>query len=195
MGMQQEIQKAIAVLQSGGIIILPTDTAFGIGCAIDNEAAIKRLFSVRKRPETQATPVLVDTVKMAQDYVQPIPKDVVDRLIEPYWPGALTIVLKTQTEKIPALVRGGTDTLGVRIPNHPIARAIIRGFGKPILGPSANFHGEKTPYALEDLDPELIALVDYVVPGECTVKHASTVIDCTKEPWQIVRQGALQIAV
>ena len=146
-----QIKKAVRVLQDGGVIIYPTDTVFGIGCSIDHEEAIKRLFHIRKRPIIQATPVLVDTVKMAQDYLKPIPKDVVGKLIEPYWPGALTIILPCLTEKVPSFVRGGSGTLGVRIPNHAISRAIIQGFGKPILGPSANFHGEKTPYSFKDL--------------------------------------------
>lgn len=189
----EEIKQAIKILKEGGIVIFPTDTAFGIGCRIDDEEAIKRLFTIRKRPQTQATPVLVDTVKMAQEFVQPIPKDVVDRLIEPYWPGALTIILPCLTDKVPALVRGGGRTLGVRIPNHPTTRAIIQGVGVPILGPSANFHGEATLYSFESLSKELIQQVDFVVPGECTVKQASTVIDCSKSPWQIIRQGAVKI--
>lgn len=191
--MEKKIEQAIKTVRAGGIIIFPTDTAFGIGCAIDNEKAIKRLFQIRKRPATQATPVLVDTIKMAQDYLQSISREVIDKLIEPYWPGALTIVLPAKIEKVPQLVRGGTQTLGIRIPNHPIARAIIQGFGKPILGPSANFHGEKTPYSFADLDPELKKLVDFVVEGECTAKQASTVIDCSIAPWKILRQGAVYI--
>lgn len=191
--MENQIQKAIEILKQGGIIIFPTDTAFGIGCAIDDEKAVERLFRIRKRPESQATPVLVDTVKMAQDYLQPIPQEVVDKLIEPYWPGALTIVLPCLTDRVPSLVRGGGKTLGVRIPNHPAPRAIIQGLGKPILGPSANFHGEQTPYSFAELDPELTKLVDFLVGGECTTKRASTVIDCSEIPWKILRKGAVKI--
>ncbi len=189
----QDVQKGIKVLQEGGIVIFPTDTAFGIGCRIDDEKAVKRLFTIRKRPETQATPVLADTVKMAQDYLQPMPKEIIDKLIEPYWPGALTIILYCNKVKVPSLVRGGGETLGVRIPNHKTARAIIRGVGIPILGPSANFHGETTPYRFEDLDQKLIKLVDYIVSGECSVRMASTVIDCTKKPWKIIREGAVKL--
>lgn len=189
--MVDKISEAIKILKQGGIVIFPTDTAFGIGCRIDNEKAVKRLFEMRKRPETKPTPVLIDTVKMAQDYLLPIPKDVIDKLIEPYWPGALTIILPCKIEKVPTLVRGSMKTLGVRIPNHAIARSIIRELGMPILGPSANFHGEKTPYSINELDPKLIKLVDYVVPGECLIKQASTVIDCSKKPWKVIRKGAI----
>ncbi|CAN5132028.1 hypothetical protein BH11PAT1_BH11PAT1_5400 [soil metagenome] len=189
----EQIEQAIKVLQEGGIVIFPTDTAFGVGCVLDNEKAVEKLFHLRKRPENKATPVLVDTVTMAQRYLQPIPQNVIDRLIEPYWPGALTIVLPCLPDKIPSFARGQGDTLGVRIPDHPLARAIIRGLQKPILGPSANFAGGNTPYAFEDLDRELIKLVDFVIEGECTVKQASTVIDCSVKPWKIVRNGAVKI--
>lgn len=188
-----EINEAIEVLNKGGIVIYPTDTAFGIGCRIDDKKSIERLFAIRKRPKEKAVPVLVDTVKMAQEYLEPIPKEVIDKLIETYWPGALTIVLSCQEDKVPELVRGRGDTLGVRIPNHPIARSIIRAVGVPILGPSANLHGGKTPYELEDLNRELVSQVDYVVPGECTIKQPSTVIDCSKKPWKILREGAITI--
>lgn len=191
--MERDISKAIAILKDGGIVIFPTDTAFGIGCRIDGKRAVRRLFALRKRPETQAVPVLVDTVKMAQEYLEPIPQEVIDKLIEPYWPGALTIVLPCKKEKVPKLVRGGGTTLGVRIPNHPTARVLIRGVGKPILGPSANLHGKPTPYHFFDLNPEFTKLADYVVPGECLVCKPSTVIDCSTKPWRIVRSGATEV--
>lgn len=191
--MKEHIKQAIKFLYYGGIVIFPTDTAFGIGCRMDDEEAVKRLFSLRKRPVTQATSVLVSSVEMAEQYVLKIPQKVRTELIDLYWPGALTIVLPCQKEKVSTLIRGGTNTLGIRMPNHPDALELINGVGVPILGPSANFHGEKTPYSFADLDPELIKVVDYVVPGECNVKEASTVIDCTKEPWKILRQGAVTL--
>ncbi|GEM_PF-144025 len=187
------INKAIEILKAGGIIIFPTDTAFAIGCRIDDKKAVERLFKIRKRPQSQAVPVLCDTVKMAQNYLRPIPKEVVDKLIEPYWPGALTIVFSCLTNKVPSLVRGGGQTLGVRIPSHSVARRIIREVGVPILGPSANFHGEKTPYRLDDLSGGLIKMVDFVMPGECLACKESTVIDCSAKPWRILRQGAIRI--
>lgn len=191
--MQEDIREAIRILEDGGIVIFPTDTAFGIGCRIDREEAVRRLFSLRRRPESKASPVLVSSLEMAQGYLEPIPKDVKEKLIEKYWPGALTIVLPCKKEKISDLVRGGGDTLGVRMPDHSIALELIKGTGVPILGSSANFAGGKTPYYFEDLDTELVKLVDFVVPGECKIKEPSTVIDCTVEPWKVLRQGAIKL--
>ena len=190
--MNKDIQKAIEVLKQGGIVIFPTDTAYAIGCRMDDEKAIERLFEIRRRPKNQATPVLIDSVEMASEYLKIIPKDVMGSLIKPYWPGALTIILYCNIVKVPSLVRGGGDTLGVRIPKSPIVFELIKGIGVPLLGPSANFHAELTPYKFEDLNKELIKLCDYVVKGDAgLVRSISTVIDCSKEPWKIIRQGAV----
>lgn len=186
-------KKAIAIIKNSGIVIFPTDTAFGIGCRIDDEQAVKRLFTIRKRAETKAVPVLVSSITMAQEYLMPIPHDVSEQLMKPFWPGALTIVLESRNDKVPQLVRGGGDTLGVRIPHHKTALSLINGVGVPLIGTSANFAGEKTAYTVEELDADLVQQVDFVVPGICKIKKASTVIDCTKKPWKILRQGAVKI--
>ena len=193
--MNTDIDKAIEILNQGGIVIFPTDTAFGIGCRIDNENAIKKLFKIRKRPGFMATPVLVGGLEMAKDYVLEIPKDVKEKLIDKFCPGALTIVLQSRIDMVPRLVRGHGTTIGVRMPNNRIILEIIKNVGVPILGPSANFHGENTPYQLKELNSKLIKLVDCVVSGECELKKPSTVIDCTKIPWEILRQGALKVNI
>ncbi len=188
------IQKAVQILKDGGVVIFPTDTAFGIGCRIDNEESVERLFALRRRPEDKATPVLAASLEMLEPFTQPVSQDVIDKLIAPHWPGGLTIVLPCKSEKIPALVRKG-DTLGVRVPNHLTTLEIINGVGVPIIGSSANFPKHQTPYTFEALDPELVRLVDYVVPGETFTKEASTVISVVETPWKILRQGAVQVKV
>lgn len=193
--MDNQIEKAIKILNQGGIVIFPTDTAFGIGCRIDDENAIERLFKIRKRPVFQATPVLFSDLEMVKKYVLEIPNDVKEKLIDKFWPGALTIVLEAKKDNVPSLVRGGKDNIGIRIPNNKIILEIIRSAGVPILGPSANFHGQNTPYEFKDLNSDLIKLVDFVVNGKCELKKPSTVIDCTKISWEILRQGALKVNI
>lgn len=185
-----KIRKATQVLKNGGIVIYPTDTAFGIGCRIDNMKSIDRLFEIRRRPRTQAAPVLVSSIKMALPYIDS-PSQIVRHLMKTYWPGALTIVASCKKELVYSPIRGGGDTIGLRMPNHKTTLAIIEGVGVPILGPSANFHGEKTPYRFNNLDPELIKLVDYIVPGETREGNVSTVVDCTASPYRVIRQGAV----
>ena len=191
--MTLEIKKAISILKKGGIVIFPTDTAFGIGCRIDNKTVIKKLFALRKRPISQATPVLVNSKEMAKKYLRsPIPNNV-RHLMEKYWPGGLTIIYPCNKKIVPDYVRGGGENLGVRMPNHKIALELINGAGVPILGPSANYHGDKTPYRYEDLNYKLIKSVDYVLKGECKENIASTVVNCSVKPWKIIRQGAVRV--
>jgi L-threonylcarbamoyladenylate synthase len=185
-------KEAIKILKDGGIIIYPTDTAFGIGCRIDNHVGVDRLFALRRRPASQAMPVLVSSVGMALKYLTS-PSDIVRRMMERYWPGGLTIVADCDKNLIYSPIRGGGGTVGLRMPNHETALGLISGVGVPILGPSANFHGEPTPYRTEDLDQALVALVDGVVEGECRLKTASTVVDVTVNPPRVIRQGAVVI--
>lgn len=187
-----DMQKAARIIKDGGIVIFPTDTAFGIGCCVDDADAVKRLFTLRRRDPHKATPVLASSLEMLEPYIEPVDNEVIEKLIKPFWPGGLTIVLKCKEEKIPEMVRNG-NTLGVRVPNHLTTLELLNTVGLPIIGTSANFAGGQTPYCFEDLDPELVQLVDYVLPGETFTKEASTVINVTQKPWQILRQGAVQV--
>ncbi len=187
------LNEAIKILKEGGIVIYPTDTAFGIGCRVDDEKAVSRLFRIRKRPATQATPVLVNSIRMAEKYfISPLPNNV-RQMMEEYWPGALTIVYNCKKDIIPLFVRGGGETIGLRIPSHDVPLALISAVGVPVLGPSANFHGHDTPFSYSQLDPQLIKLVDYAVVGKCTVGNVSTVIDCVSNPFKIIRLGGIKV--
>ncbi|MGH7246289.1 MAG: L-threonylcarbamoyladenylate synthase [Candidatus Levyibacteriota bacterium] len=194
--MQQDVsplQKVIDVVTKNGIIIFPTDTAFGIGCRIDSKEAVKRLFSIKKRDAKQAVPVLVDSIAMAKKYVDEIPLEVEEKLLKKYWPGALTVVLPCKKDRVNSLVRGGNNTLALRQPDNKAILQIISAVGLPLIGTSANFHGEKTPYEFTDLNPTLVGLVDYVLIGSTFAKNASTIVDCSEKPWKIIRQGAVQV--
>lgn len=187
--------QAVHILKKGGIVIFPTDTAWGIGCRIDDEGAIKKLFSIRKRPETKAAPVLVSSIDMAQEYLNPIPKKVKKELMEKYWPGGLTIVLSCRKEKVPSLVRGQGNTLGVRLPDSHSLVSLITAVGVPLLAPSANFSGEATPFDRSEVNEELISQVDFMLGDSYTIKsrsrEPSTVIDCSTDPWNILRKGEI----
>lgn len=189
------IQKAAAVLNRGGIIIYPTDTAYGIGCRIDFPESVKKVFMIRKRPLSQAVPVLVADINMARKYYQkPLPP-AVSNLTSRYWPGGLTIVYYKDSQFVDRTVSGGKNTIGLRMPNHLSTLSLISQVGVPILAPSANFHGNKTPFASRDLDQKLVAMVDFVLPGKCHGKLSSTVIDCTTQPPQIIRKGAVNVRI
>ncbi len=193
MNKNNQVKEAVHVLNQGGIVVLPTDTAFGVGCRMDKTEAVERLFNIRKRPVSQATPVLVDSFTMAQKYwTSPLPS-VVQKLTSLYWPGGLTIIYEGKTHMVSSLISGGGSTFGFRMPNHETVLTIIKNMEVPLLGPSANFHGDPTPYKLEELNKPFLSLVDYVVEGKCSVGVASTVVDCTQKPIQVVRRGAVKI--
>ena len=190
--MDAVITKAVEIVRNGGIIIFPTDTAFGIGCRMDDRRAVDRLFSVRRRPRTHAVPVLVSSIAMALTYFKD-PSPVVRRLMDTHWPGALTIVFTCTKNDVYSPIRGGLECIGLRMPDHIVPLSLIDGIGMPILGPSANFHSHPTPYTYDSIDPKLKELADFVVPGECRLGIVSTVVDCTDDPFRIVRQGAIAV--
>lgn len=192
--MSEEIQKTIKVLRDGGVVIFPTDTAYGIGCRIDREDSVERIYRVRKRPEEKALLVLVSSFEMAKEYVV-VNKRVENELLSKYWPGGLTVILPLKNEKVPSKVRAGGDTLAVRFPDHKDISKIIDAVGVPIVAPSANFSGEPTPTKLSEVNKDLQAQVDFVLSGVCTMKGVSTIIDATSSKWHIVRRGVIDIKI
>ncbi|MBI2195790.1 MAG: threonylcarbamoyl-AMP synthase [Candidatus Levybacteria bacterium] len=190
----EQIDKAAEVLKNGGVVIFPTDTAFGIGCRIDDEKAVRRVFELKKRDYNKPLLALVNSIEMAREYVS-IPKDVEEKLLDRYWPGGLTVFLKCNLEKVPSIVRSGTDSLALRLPDHTDISTVIGRVGVPILATSANISGGSTPYTIFDVNRELISKVDFVLNGECTFRKQSTIIDCTLNPWKIIRQGAVKVSI
>ncbi len=191
--MDSNIQKAVEVFKQGGVVIFPTDTVWGIGCVLNNKESVKKLYEIRKRPREKALIVLVNSIEMAQEYLQPINGGVKKNILEKYWPQSLTVILPCRKEKVPEIVRSGGKTLAVRITNHPILSEIITKLNMPILAPSANFAGEKTPAKFSDIDKNLLGLVDYVLKGESLGRKPSTIIDCSQKPWKIIRQGEVVV--
>lgn len=190
--MDTQIQKAAESLQNNGVGIFPTDTVYGIGCKLDDEKALQKLFKIRNRPEEKAVLAVVDSVEMAEKYVI-ISEEVKTKLIQKYWPGGLTIVLPCKTDTVPSLARGGGMTLGIRQTNHPVLLELLKKVGVPIVAPSANFAGKPTPKSFADVDKNLLSLVDFAIDGICGGNMASTVIDCTVNPWKILREGAVEV--
>lgn len=190
--MDQKIEKAIEVFKSGGIVIFPTDTAIGIGCKIDAVESVRRVFDIKKRDYNKPLLALIGSIEMADNYVS-IPDDVREKVLNKYWPGGLTVFLKCNLEKVPSVVRSGTDSLAIRLPDHNDILNIINQVGLPILATSANISGKSTPYSIAEVDRELVSKVEFVLDGECTLKKESTILDCTVTPWKIIREGAVKL--
>ncbi len=190
-----DIKNTIKILKKGGIGIFPTDTVFGIGCRLDIEQSIQRIFSVRHRPAEKAVIALVSSVAMAQEYLLPIPQRVQEKLISPYWPGGLTIVLPCQTEKVPPSARANRNTLAVRQTNNPVLLEILRELRVPLIAPSANVSGGKVPINFTDIDKELLQNVDFAINEPTGGSGVSTIIDCSVNPWKIIREGVVQVSL
>ncbi|OGG08321.1 threonylcarbamoyl-AMP synthase [Candidatus Gottesmanbacteria bacterium RBG_16_43_7] len=188
--MNSKQKQALKILAEGGIVILPTDTAFAISCRIDNSVAVDKLFKIRRRPRIMATPLLVSSLKMALSYYRN-PSRLTRLLMEQYWPGAVTIVEECKTAMIYEPLRGGLDTIGLRMPDHGITLEIIRQLEVGIVGTSANYHGTATSFKLTDLDQTLIRQVDYILEGKCKIRAVSTVVDTRGLIPRIIRQGAV----
>lgn len=185
-------QGVIDIFRKGGVVIFPTDTVFGIGCRMDDEKAVARVFDIKKRERKEALLVLVDSVEMAEKYVE-VSDEARVKLVNKYWPGGLSIFFKTKPGKVPGIVTADSNILAVRWPKHKKIEEIIREVGVPIIATSANFSGEKTPHSLDEVDEKISEQADYVMKGECTYRRESTIIDTTIKSWRVIREGAIKI--
>lgn len=177
-----QIEKAIGVLKNGGVVIFPTDTVYGIGCRFDDKDAIACLYKIKKTPASQPFPLLV--TKLSQIKKLAIINKTGEKLIKKYWPGALTIVLKSKKSK---------EKIGFRMPDSSVVRALIEGVGVPVVGTSANFHGSKPPNSYDELNADFIKLADFALKGKCQLGVESTVVDATGNVPKILRQGAITL--
>ena len=188
------IGEAVKKLKEGKIIIFPTDTIYGIGCSIDNQESINKLYKLRKTPINKPTLILAANKEQAFEYG--LFTEALKRLTSKFWPGPLTIIVKPKP-KMPKTIRGKKDSIAIRVPNQPPLRKIIERNSRPILAPSANFHGKKPPSNFDEIDKKLLALVDYAIDLSKLddfvrmTQKASTVIDLTKRPFRILRSGTI----
>ncbi|MBI2201778.1 MAG: threonylcarbamoyl-AMP synthase [Armatimonadetes bacterium] len=183
-------RRAIETLTQGGVVVYPTDTVYGVGCRIDDDAAVRRVFALKGRPHTEALPVLLAEVAQLDQYARDVPP-AARRLVSRFWPGALTVVVR-RSERVPSLVAGGGPTVALRVPNHPVPRALVRAVGVPIVGTSANTHGMPSPVTAQLAVYDLGDRVDLVLDGgRVPGGRESTVVDVTSQSPRVVRQGAI----
>ena len=179
---------AADVLRAGGVVLLPTDTVYGIAVATDVPGATARLFSLKGRDRHVPIAVLVADAAQAWTIVLPPVPDAARVLATRWWPGALTLVLPRDPAWEVDLGGDGT-TVGVRCPDHELIRALCRSVG-PLATTSANRHGRPTPSTAQEAAAELGG-VDLVVDGGHLPGTPSTVVDCTVDPVCVLREGAI----
>ena len=190
----EDIKAAGEVLKQGGIVAFPTDTVYGLGAAFDDEKAVRKIFAAKGREEKKPLSILVADsaqVELLSEIKSGEMAQKAERLMEKYWPGALTLILRKKPG-IPDAVTAGGETIGIRMPDMELTRELIRAAGKPLAAPSANTSGKRSSVSarevLEDLDGKIDMVID---GGTCPVGVASTVVDMTGETPVILREGVI----
>lgn len=195
--LELNVEKAISVLQAEGIIIYPTETFYGIGCKISSEKAISSIFQAKKRLLALPLPTIVSDLEQVYACTQlsKAMQNDVEELARLFWAGPLTLLLPAK-KYISTLLTGGTGKIAVRLSSHPIAVALAKGIGEPIVSSSANISGKNPTARFEELDEELLKRVDGCINLAPKPKggQASTIINVLGDKKiKILRNGAISL--
>jgi L-threonylcarbamoyladenylate synthase len=185
-----QVELGVAILKQGGVIAFPTDTIYGLGAGAYIVPAVERLFQIKQRPLEMALPLLLADFAQINEvahYVSPAAW----RLAHKFLPGALTLVV-FRSAMVPDIITNGGDTVAVRIPDHPVALALIKGLGMPLVGTSANISGHSNSLDSESVRAHFGDSLDLIIDGGPSPgKTESTVVDVTGDIPVILRQGAI----
>lgn len=187
---ENQLDIAAQVLRSGGLVAFPTETVYGLGANALDSQAVEGIYKAKGRPADNPLIVHIADFNDIDTLAGSIPK-VVPLLMDTFWPGPLTLVMP-KSERIPSIITAGLDTVGIRMPSHPIALALIRKAGIPIAAPSANSSGRPSPTLAKHVMEDLAGKVDIIIDGGSTrVGVESTVLDTTADPPVILRPGGV----
>ena len=184
------IDTAVRILERGGVIAFPTGSLYGLGADALNAGAVERVFAVKIRSPDKALLILVPDRKVVFDLAAEVPP-AAKRLMDRFWPGQVTIIFKSLPE-LPANLTAGTGRIGIRLPGHPVARALVSAFGRPITGTSANLSGWGGCHRIDELNAMLIEQLDLVLDaGLLKGGIGSTVVDITGNEPIVIREGVV----
>jgi L-threonylcarbamoyladenylate synthase len=187
-----DIPAAVDVLRRGGLVAFPTETVYGLGADASNPAAVGRIYSVKGRPRNHPVIVHLAEATAIKGWAADVPPDAW-ALAEAFWPGPLTLILP-RAEHVPDAVTGGTGTVGLRVPNQPLALELLEAFGGGVAAPSANRFGRVSPTTAAHVRADLGGDVDLVLDGgACTVGVESTIVDLSWGSPKILRLGGLSV--
>ena len=188
----EALAPAVAILRGGGLVAFPTESFYGLGADALDPRAVERVFTVKGRSESKPLLVVVDSVEMAERLAADVPPGARE-LMARHWPGPLTVVLRAAAD-VPSRLTAGTGTLGMRMPAHPVALALVRAARLPVTAPSANPSGAEPPTTALDVKRYFGAEVDLILDGGATAGGAgSTIADCTVWPPRVLRQGPVTV--
>ena len=187
------VQKAAALLRAGEVVAFPTETVYGLGANALDEGAITKIFEAKGRPANNPLIVHVLDICAARKLAASWP-DIATLLADAFWPGPLTLVLP-RTSSVPDVVTGGNQTVGLRVPAHPVARAILTAAGLPIAAPSANRSNAISPTRAAHVLADLDGLIPLIIDGGATNNVESTVVDVSTPSPRILRPGPITAAM
>ena len=178
------------IICAGGLVAVPTETVYGLAGNGMDEKAVEKIYEVKGRPAIKPLSLMVASPEEIGRFAVDVP-DAAKMLAEKFWPGPLTIVLKANPD-IPEIVRAGGDTIGLRCPDHVLTLQALREAGVPFAAPSANLSGAPSPKTAGDVLKVFDGVIDAVIDGgACTLGRESTILDMSKKPYRVLRQGAL----
>src|SRR5215472_12498068 len=185
------VERAARVLAAGGLVAFPTETVYGLGADATNGAAVARLYDAKGRPSFNPLIAHVADADAARDLARFPPG--AKRLASAFWPGPLTLVLPKLAQcPVAELATAGLDTIAVRVPSHPLARALLLAFGRPVVAPSANRSGHVSPTTAQHVVADLNGRVDLVLDGGATpVGVESSIVACIDGAAHLLRPGGL----
>ncbi|WON74790.1 L-threonylcarbamoyladenylate synthase [Nitrosospira sp. Is2] len=190
--LQDEIIAAATVLREGGVVAFPTETVYGLGAEISNSSAVRRVFEIKKRPADHPLIVHFADASRLNHWAREVPEQAL-RLAELLWPGPLTLILP-RSRHVPANVTGGQDTVGLRVPDHPVALALLHELGpeRAVAAPSANRFGRISPTTAAHVKAELGDAVDMILDGgPCRIGLESTIVGFEGKSPVILRPGTI----
>ncbi len=187
--MNMDIDYIVNILKNDGVVLLPTDTIYGLMCDATNIEAVDKIYRMKNRDYSKPMLILVSNIDMLNKYCK-VENDTEKMLIDKYFPGEMTIILKRK-EDIPLLVTSGKDTVGVRIPNNKELLSIISKLDKPLVSTSANVSNSVNITSIDLLDEKIKNEVDYIYDGGVINNNASTVVKVENNKVNILREGNL----
>jgi L-threonylcarbamoyladenylate synthase len=186
------IERAAQILKSGGLVAFPTETVYGLGADARNAQAVRKIFHAKKRPADHPVIVHLRRSDAVAQWAREIPASA-ERLMQRFWPGPLTLILRRAAGVLDE-VTGGQDTVGLRVPSHPIAQQLLQAFAGGIAAPSANRFGRISPTTAAHVRAELGSAVDLVLDGgACDVGIESTIIDLSTGAPRLLRPGGIAV--
>ena len=191
--MSEEVRRAAEILRAGGLVAFPTETVYGLGADAASEAALKKLYALKRRPADHPVIVHFASAELAFEWAREVP-EAARRLAALFWPGPLTLILK-RAPRVGDFVTGGQDSIGLRVPSHPVAQALLREFGGAIAAPSANRFGRVSPTRSEHVREDLGGDVELVLEGGASeLGIESSIVDLSRGRAVLLRPGAISAA-